>query len=107
MTDLELTALILKHYHPEMAEVPGMVYQVWEDGEITLTKSGDLLGQRSLHCINQGYDYQIPLSCFPGDNNGYDHASIYTDREGAETVRLAILKERLEDAKLDILLAEG
>lgn len=32
----------------------GMVYQVWEDGEITLQKSGSLLWRRSLHCIVPG-----------------------------------------------------
>lgn len=31
-----------------------MVYQVWEDGEITLQKGGDLLWQRTLHCIASG-----------------------------------------------------
>lgn len=39
---------------PELKAEQGMVYEIWEDGEITLTKSGDLYGQRNLHCIVPG-----------------------------------------------------
>lgn len=49
---MNLQELINFHSHPEMAYQTGMVYQVWEDGEITLQKSGDLLWERSLHCID-------------------------------------------------------
>ena len=36
------------------AKLDHMVYQVWEDGEITLQKGGELLWQRNLHCIAMG-----------------------------------------------------
>lgn len=36
------------------AKNDGMVYQVFEDGEITLQKGGSLLWQRNLHCISMG-----------------------------------------------------
>jgi hypothetical protein len=35
----------------EYARLIGSVYQIWSDGEITLQKSGELLWQRTLHCI--------------------------------------------------------
>jgi hypothetical protein len=35
--------------NPELAKQHGMVTQVWNDGEITYQKSGDLLWQRTLH----------------------------------------------------------
>lgn len=38
----------------DAAKEAGMVYQVWNDGEITLQKAGDLLWRRSLHCIHPG-----------------------------------------------------
>lgn len=35
-------------------EEHGMIYQVWEDGEVTLQKCGPLLWQRNLHMISPG-----------------------------------------------------
>jgi hypothetical protein len=46
--------LINKAHDSKLAEVPGMVYQIWSDGEITLQKSGNLLWNRSLHTIAFG-----------------------------------------------------
>ena len=40
--------------HMPEAYAQDMVYEVWEDGEITLTKGGDLYGQRNLHMIDFG-----------------------------------------------------
>jgi hypothetical protein len=45
---------LAKLHSDEAIHKPGMVYEVWSDGEITLTKSGDLYGQRNLHCIEPG-----------------------------------------------------
>ena len=50
-----LAELIAKHSKDHLAEVDGMVTQVWADGEVTSTKSGSLLGQRTLHSISQGF----------------------------------------------------
>jgi len=50
----------------------GMVYQVWQDGEITLQKAGSLLWQRSLHQIVpplKNYVAGLSLPCKSGDNS--------------------------------------
>jgi hypothetical protein len=54
-----------------------MVYEVWEDGEITLTKGGDLFGQRNLHCISEGRpDCAIPVACMPYETYSGEHGRI-------------------------------
>ena len=40
--------------HDALAVDGDMVYEVWEDGEITITKGGDLYCQRSLHLLKAG-----------------------------------------------------
>lgn len=40
---------LVERNKPELSTTPGHVVEVWEDGEITITKSGDLYGQRGLH----------------------------------------------------------
>jgi hypothetical protein len=46
--------IIAAHHKPELEKEDGMVCQLWEDGEITLQKSGRLMWQRNLHCIISG-----------------------------------------------------
>ncbi len=49
-----------KLHDPELAKKEGdHVYQFWDDGEITSTKCGSLLGQRTLHTI------QLPVTEAP------------------------------------------
>ncbi len=50
----KLLAYINSFNKPELAEQEGMVCQLWEDGEVTLQKSGNLLWMRSLHSIYSG-----------------------------------------------------
>lgn len=38
----------------EASQKPGMIYQIWEDGEVTLQKCGELLWRRNLHMIEFG-----------------------------------------------------
>ena len=68
-----------------------MVYQVWEDGEITLQKGGSLLWQRNLHCIEPGDERKA----LPRDalcNKYYEHSFIWAMRhEDAEAARSMIL----------------
>ena len=68
-----------------LAEQAGVVYQVWEDGEITLTKSGSLLGQRGLHCVTWGLDKQVNPELFPHQYNG--HGFCYVTESGAALIR--------------------
>ena len=50
VTREEIESLAKEVDRPELAAEPGMVHQVWQDGEVTLQKSGELLWQRTLHC---------------------------------------------------------
>lgn len=89
---MNIQELIAMHNHPELAEKEGMVYEVWEDGEVTLTKSGPLLRQRGLHCIQPGRTEEaIPLEWLEPRWGG--HAAIFTDRKGAEAIHEAILNQ--------------
>ena len=96
LTIMELTTLrflIYKHNKPELAEVEGMVYQVWNDGEVTLQKSGSLLNQRNLHCTIDGRpDKAVPADTFPTVNSS-GYGFIYTDEVGALAVSKAILTQ--------------
>jgi hypothetical protein len=89
--EMDVAELIKLHSKPELAEVEDMVYQVWEDGEITLQKSGSLLWKRGLHMIEAGLGCSVDVDLFPNQtSNG--HGYIYTDQEGAEAVRAAMRK---------------
>jgi len=70
---------------PELAELTGMVYQVWCDGEITLQKSGSLLWNRGLHQMKPPLDLYIKGITFP-DKSG-ENGFMFTDDIGAERVR--------------------
>lgn len=49
-------------HQPELAKRRGHVYQIWEDGEITWQKSGDLLWERTLHPIVSGiFGLSLPM----------------------------------------------
>lgn len=51
---------------------PGMVYQLWEDGEVTLQKCGPLLGCRNLHMIGfpvKGLDLSLMLPHRSGEHS--------------------------------------
>jgi len=56
MTKEEILKTILDVHNPKLAEGPQqMVAQIWEDGEFTLQKCGELLWRRNLHMIAAGY----------------------------------------------------
>lgn len=61
-----------------------MVYEVWNDGEVTLTKGDDLYGQRNLHCIKPGFAKALPVEAL---HKRYSHSRIivknYEDAEKA------------------------
>ena len=87
----KLRALITAANQPELAEQDGMVYQVWNDGEVTLQKSGYLLWSRNLHLVMKGDEERaVPLSYFPGNWTGEDHAYIFCDKESAEAIHRMI-----------------
>jgi len=94
----EVAAFILSVNDKSLSEEEGHVYQVWEDGEITLQKCGSLLGQRNLHCITPGFDYHLPLSCMPYNNS--KHGWAYVNEDNAKIVRCMIgewIKDKHDD----------
>lgn len=74
------------------ARLEGMVYQVWEDGEITLQKGGNLLWQRNLHCTAPGSEKEgLPRDALRNKYNG--HSYIFAaSHDDAEKARDLILK---------------
>lgn len=88
----QVKALIAEHSNDELSKEEGMVYQVWEDGEITLQKSGSLLWQRNLHCTSMGYDRKLPIELFP-HQNASGHGYMFSTREGCEAIRAFIREE--------------
>lgn len=44
-----LQKMLVEHHDPELLKDMGGVLQVWEDGEVTHQKAGDLLHMRGLH----------------------------------------------------------
>jgi hypothetical protein len=89
MTSTELKALIESKHRPDLALRPGMVWQVWEDGELTLQKSGELLWQRNLHCIAPGI-VQLNKSLMPVQEREHGYAFIENEEVGKE-IRKAML----------------
>jgi hypothetical protein len=86
-----LRQLIEQYSDDSLALEFGSVYQIWEDGEITLTKSGALLGQRTLHCMSYGESAKsVDPMIFPHQTNG--HGFAYVTEKGAETIRSMILQ---------------
>ena len=79
MTNTEKLAALLALHSPEAINGT-MVGQVWEDGEYTLQKGGDLYGMRSLHCIKPG----IESCAIPGDGfpiRAGSHGSIFVSSD--------------------------
>lgn len=71
---------IAKSWHdPEAPKQPGHVQQIWEDGEITSQKGGELLWQRTLHCwrppITGIVKAELPVS----DINGHSYIWVRHD----------------------------
>lgn len=54
MTIEEVQARLIAMHDPTAHETPGHQYEVWNDGEITTTKAGDLFRARTLHMLRPG-----------------------------------------------------
>jgi hypothetical protein len=66
--------------HDENAiKQPGHVYEVWEDGEITLTKSGELYGLRNLHMIQPGLNRSLPWDSLPLKNTRHSRIATLSE----------------------------
>ena len=84
----EVIAALVAMHKPAHIEDP-MVYEVWNDGEVTLTKGGDLYGQRNLHMTEFGFEgAPLPVEAFPQPCLRYKHARIVVaNREEALAAR--------------------
>jgi hypothetical protein len=93
----QLVAVLQGAHNPALAKQPGMVYQVWEDGEITLQKSGTLLWQRTLHSIVPGLHVKVPPTLMPEQSGKAHemHGYAFVTEDDAKIIRDMI--ENLED----------
>ncbi len=69
----------------DLAAQDGDVHQAWNDGEITFTKSGSLLGHRILHCVSPGLCVKLPREYFPHTTG--EHGFCYTTEKGCDIIR--------------------
>ena len=78
-----------KLHNPELAKVEcDHVYQFWDDGEITSTKCGSLLGQRTLHMIHPAVSKAVgKLAGVSGP-----HTYVYVTYEQAVDLRNQLVK---------------
>lgn len=82
-----LDALVAALDSPELARREGdHVYQVWQDGEITLQKCGRLLNRRSLHTVAPPMPARHPMPRGDPRSNSY----AYVTEEGALLIRAAL-----------------
>jgi hypothetical protein len=94
----ELTKMIEHASNPSLRSSKSMVYELWEDGEVTLTKCGDLLRRRTLHMIgapiltNKVYTDMIKLVM---DDQG-QHSCIALTNADAEAIRAEMIKIEIE-----------
>lgn len=90
LTEEEIIRCVTALHAPEARE-QAMVYEVWEDGEITLTKGGDLYGQRKLHLDAYGDSgLALPWDSLPLKNSSHSRI-MAKNREDAEKARGLIL----------------
>ena len=67
------------------------VYEVWEDGEITITKGGDLYGMRNLHVLRFGdINKAIPSESMPVQFGRHGCIQVKTDKEATEASNLIL-----------------
>ena len=88
----DLQQAIDKNSKPELALEYGHITQVWYDGEETMQKSGDLLWNRTLHTIKPLILTNFTLNTIKWPDNLNDKGFIFTDRKGAEEIRIIMNK---------------
>jgi hypothetical protein len=91
-TQDEIIRMVCELHSPEAVRQL-MVYEVWEDGEVTLTKGGELYGRRGLHVDSYGDGgLALPFDSLPIKNS--QHSRIWAaSREDAYRARALILGE--------------
>lgn len=91
---------LLAYHCPELIAAPeggdgNHVCEIWEDGEVTLTKGGSLYGMRNLHMIESPYCRALPLEAMPMNNGKHGCVVVrYADHETVrELIRAAIFDD--------------
>ena len=89
----DLQTLINRNSKPELSKMHGSVYQVWEDGEITIQRSGNKLWLGSLTTLEAPVRHMPTLGIsWPNKPDAFcNMGNIFTDAEGAHAVRSALL----------------
>lgn len=87
MNEATLKQLIIDNHNPALAK-ESMVYQVWENGEITAQKGGSLLWQRTLHLHEFALNISISVAWMP--ERFQSHGYAFTTKEGALAIRQGI-----------------
>ena len=92
-TDSEIIAQMLAKHSP-MARNMSMVYQVWEDGEVTITKGAELFGFRTLHVQAIG-NPSLAVDCTQLPHQTICHGSVFCKTyEDAMLLHEMILSDR-------------
>lgn len=94
----QVREMMIANDRPELEQIHGGVIQLWEDGEITYQKSGDLLWNRSLHSFDRGYD-SIKIPNLPHSYNGFGYVVIES-HELARKIRVEMFPEDHVERKL-------
>lgn len=68
------------------------VVQVWQDGEITFQKCGDLLWQRNLHQIAPPLRHYVAGLKFPREHYGNSYAFVGSEEEARRIRELVAVK---------------
>ncbi len=77
MDEQEIIAAVLAMHKPD-AWKDVMVYSVWEDGEVTLEKGGDLFGCRTKHTVASGDEVcALPVAAMPMKTASGKHGRIF------------------------------
>ena len=83
-----LVAVCAAHV-PGLDKQEGYVCQIWEDGEVTLQKSGDLMHKRNLHMIGMGHPtLAAPIEQMPVQMYGHGCAFVQTVEQAHELAKL-------------------
>lgn len=89
----EKLAFLLHSEERAKSNLETHVYMVFQDGEICLTKCGNLLGQRSLHMVEAGVTNAIP-SVFPNKMGENTYAYVGSKEERGYNIAPTGLKVR-------------
>lgn len=86
----ETIAAVIELHNLEALKMP-MVFEVWEDGEVTITKGGDLYNQRNLHlCYFGNSSKALPFDSLPLKNKMHSRIACLTDEDAFKAHTLII-----------------